>query len=63
MRDNRSFYSNWDWLSCLIYCCHSGEGALDALILLENKDLLTDALTYHVIPGEIMNADFIRWDD
>ncbi len=24
MRDNRSFYSNWDWLSCLIYCCHSG---------------------------------------
>ena len=26
MRDNHSFYSNSDWLSCLIYCCHSGIG-------------------------------------
>ncbi|MGB3614709.1 MAG: fasciclin domain-containing protein [Elainellaceae cyanobacterium] len=33
------------------------DGVLDALLLPENKDLLTDILTYHVIPGEVMYAD------
>lgn len=33
------------------------DGVLDALLLPENKDLLTEILTYHVIPGEVMYAD------
>ncbi len=35
MGGNRSFYSNWDWLGCLIYCCHSGEAAGQSPLLLE----------------------------
>ncbi|EDX83182.1 fasciclin domain protein [Synechococcus sp. PCC 7335] len=33
------------------------DGVLEFLLLPENKDLLTDILTYHVIPGEVMYAD------
>lgn len=33
------------------------DGVLDALLLPENKDLLTEILTYHVISGEVMYAD------
>jgi len=33
------------------------DGVLDALLLPENKDLLTEVLTYHVIPGEVMYDD------
>jgi len=33
------------------------DGVLDALLLPENKDLLTEILTYHVIPGAVMYAD------
>jgi uncharacterized surface protein with fasciclin (FAS1) repeats len=34
-------------------------GVLDALLLPENQDLLTDVLTYHVVPGEVMSSDLI----
>ncbi|MEM6520298.1 MAG: fasciclin domain-containing protein [Cyanobacteria bacterium P01_D01_bin.71] len=33
------------------------DGVLDALLLPENQDLLTDVLTYHVIPGEVASDD------
>jgi uncharacterized surface protein with fasciclin (FAS1) repeats len=33
------------------------EGALDELLLPENKDQLTDILTYHVVAGEVMAGD------
>ncbi|MGF1457498.1 MAG: fasciclin domain-containing protein [Leptolyngbyaceae cyanobacterium] len=33
------------------------DGVLDALLLPENADLLTDILTYHVIPGAVMSDD------
>lgn len=33
------------------------EGTLDDLLKPENKDQLTDILTYHVVPGKIMSAD------
>lgn len=33
------------------------DGALDALLEPENRDLLTDILTYHVVPGEVMSDD------
>jgi uncharacterized surface protein with fasciclin (FAS1) repeats len=33
------------------------EGLLDALLLPENKELLTSILTYHVVSGEVMAAD------
>lgn len=33
------------------------DGVLEALLLPENQDLLTDVLTYHVIPGEVMYDD------
>ncbi|MEM6434256.1 MAG: fasciclin domain-containing protein [Cyanobacteria bacterium P01_D01_bin.115] len=33
------------------------DGVLDALLLPENEDLLTEILTYHVIPGEVPSAD------
>lgn len=33
------------------------EGALDFLLQPENKDLLTEVLTYHVVPGEIMASE------
>lgn len=32
-------------------------GVLDALLLPENKDVLTQILTYHVVPGEVLAAD------
>ena len=32
-------------------------GALDSLLLPENKDQLTAILTYHVVPGSVMAAD------
>ena len=32
-------------------------GALDSLLLPENKDQLTAILTYHVVPGMVMAAD------
>lgn len=33
------------------------DGVLDALLLPENQDLLTQVLTYHVVPGELMASD------
>ena len=33
------------------------DGVLDALLLPENEDLLTEILTYHVIPGEVPSTD------
>ena len=33
------------------------EGVLDALLLPENKDVLTQILTYHVVAGQVMAAD------
>ena len=33
------------------------EGLVDALLLPENKDVLTKILTYHVVPGAVMAAD------
>jgi|GEM_PF-414897 len=33
------------------------DDVLDALFLTDNTDLLTDVLTYHVIPGEVMFDD------
>lgn len=32
-------------------------GVLDALLLPENKDLLTDVLAYHLVPDEVMSSD------
>jgi uncharacterized surface protein with fasciclin (FAS1) repeats len=32
-------------------------GVLDALLLPENKDVLTHILTYHVVPDQVMAAD------
>jgi uncharacterized surface protein with fasciclin (FAS1) repeats len=32
-------------------------GLLDALLLPENKEVLTQILTYHVVAGEVMSAD------
>ncbi|MBK6763946.1 MAG: fasciclin domain-containing protein [Micrococcales bacterium] len=32
-------------------------GVLDALLLPENKELLTEILTYHVVAGEVMSTD------
>lgn len=33
------------------------DGAVDALLLPENQDVLTSILTYHVVAGKIMSAD------
>ncbi|MGD1861952.1 MAG: fasciclin domain-containing protein [Leptolyngbyaceae cyanobacterium] len=33
------------------------DGVLEALLLPENQDLLTNVLTYHVIPGEVASDD------
>ncbi|MGJ3249844.1 MAG: fasciclin domain-containing protein [Elainellaceae cyanobacterium] len=33
------------------------DGALDALLLPENQDLLTDILTYHVVPDEVASDE------
>lgn len=38
------------------------EGVLDALLLPENKDVLTKILTYHVVPGQVMAADVTDGD-
>jgi uncharacterized surface protein with fasciclin (FAS1) repeats len=37
-------------------------GVLDALLLPENKDLLVQILTYHVVPGTVMAADVTDGD-
>lgn len=37
-------------------------GVLDALLLPENKDTLTEILTYHVVPGAVMAADVTDGD-
>lgn len=37
-------------------------GVLDALLLPENKEVLTQILTYHVVPGEVMAADVTDGD-
>lgn len=37
-------------------------GVLDALLLPENKDLLIQILTYHVVPGTVMAADVMAGD-
>ena len=36
------------------------EGALDDLLKEENKSKLKDLLTYHVVPGRVMAADFLK---
>ncbi|MHC9236043.1 fasciclin domain-containing protein [Pseudooceanicola sp. 502str34] len=33
------------------------EGTVDSLLLPENKDKLTEILTYHVVPGAVMSGD------
>lgn len=33
------------------------DGALDALLMPENRDLLTDILTYHVVPDAVMSEE------
>jgi len=38
------------------------EGLVDALLLPENKDVLTKILTYHVVPGTVMAADIVDGD-
>jgi uncharacterized surface protein with fasciclin (FAS1) repeats len=38
------------------------EGVLDALLLPENKDVLTKILTYHVVPGQVLAADVTDGD-
>lgn len=35
------------------------EGTLDSLLLLENRQQLTDILLYHVVPGKVMAADVV----
>jgi uncharacterized surface protein with fasciclin (FAS1) repeats len=37
-------------------------GVLDALLLPENKDVLTKILTYHVVSGQVMAADVTDGD-
>ncbi|RZM82627.1 fasciclin domain-containing protein [Leptolyngbya iicbica] len=33
------------------------DGILDVLLMPENQDILTDILTYHVVPGAVMSSD------
>ncbi|MAQ81865.1 fasciclin domain-containing protein [Psychromarinibacter halotolerans] len=33
------------------------EGTVDTLLMPENKDQLTEILTYHVVPGAVMSGD------
>jgi uncharacterized surface protein with fasciclin (FAS1) repeats len=33
------------------------DGVVEALLMPENKDLLTEVLTYHVVSGEVMSTD------
>ncbi|WP_239112548.1 fasciclin domain-containing protein [Halomicronema sp. CCY15110] len=35
------------------------EGILDVLLMPENQDILTDILTYHVVPGAVMSSDLM----
>jgi uncharacterized surface protein with fasciclin (FAS1) repeats len=37
-------------------------GVLDALLLPENKDVLTKILTYHVVPGLVLSSDIADGD-
>lgn len=37
-------------------------GVLDALLLPENKEVLTKILTYHVVPGQVLAADVTDGD-
>lgn len=38
------------------------DGVLDALLLPENKDLLTQILTYHVVDGSLLSSDLSSGD-
>ena len=38
------------------------EGVVDALLMPENQDLLTDVLTYHVVPGAVVSSDLTTGD-
>ncbi len=38
------------------------EGLLDALLLPENQDALTQILTYHVVSGEVLSTDLASGD-
>lgn len=38
------------------------EGTLDTLLLPENKDLLVEILTYHVVPGTVTSANLVSGD-
>lgn len=38
------------------------DGVLDALLLPENKDLLTQILTYHVVDGQVLSSDLSTGD-
>lgn len=38
------------------------DGVVEALLLPENQDLLTDILTYHVVPGEVLSSDLATGD-
>jgi uncharacterized surface protein with fasciclin (FAS1) repeats len=37
------------------------EGTVEALLLPENRDQLTQLLTYHVVDGEVRSADLVSW--
>ena len=37
-------------------------GAVETLLLPENKDQLTSILTYHVVPGKVKAADVVKLD-
>jgi uncharacterized surface protein with fasciclin (FAS1) repeats len=36
------------------------EGTLDNLLKPENKQMLQDILTYHVVPGKVMSSDVVK---
>ena len=38
------------------------DGTVDMLLMPENKDKLVSVLTYHVVPGKVMAADFVKLD-
>jgi uncharacterized surface protein with fasciclin (FAS1) repeats len=38
-------------------------GTLESLLKPENKAILTNILTYHVVPGEVMAADVVKMND
>lgn len=39
------------------------EGTVETLLQPENRDQLTDILTYHVVPGTVMAADVVELDE